>query len=65
MKFLRLSGAIEPDDVLTAPTGIAPFNINGMTLHSAFLLRGGKYTSFQSLSHDRLNTLISKLSMMK
>ena len=41
LKFLRLSGAIEPDDVivlLTTPTGVAAFNVNGMTLHSAFLL---------------------------
>ena len=66
LKFLRLSGTIEPDDVivlLTAPTGVAAFNINGMTLHSAFLL-GGKYTGFQPLSHDRLNTLRSKLSKL-
>ena len=44
-KFLRLSGTIEPDDVivlLTAPTGVAAFNINGMTLHSAFLLGGSQ-----------------------
>ena len=61
---LELSGAIEPVDVivlLTAPTGVAAFNINGMTLHSSFLLGGGKYTGFQPLSHDRLNTLRSKL----
>ena len=67
LKFLRLSGAIEPDDVivlLTAPTGVAAFNISGMTLHSAFLLGGGKYTGFQPLSHDRLNTLRSKLSKL-
>ena len=35
LKFLRLSGAIEPDDVimlLAAPTGVAAFNIKGMTL---------------------------------
>ena len=67
LKFLRLSGFIEPDDVivlLTAPTGVAAFNINGMTLHSAFLLGSGKYTGFQPLSHDRLNTLRSKLSKL-
>ncbi len=67
LRFLRLSGAIEPDDVivlLTAPTGVAAFNINGMTLHSAFLLGSGKYTGFQPLSHDRLNTLRSKLSKL-
>ena len=67
LEFLRLSGAIEQDDVivlLTAPTGAAAFNINGITLHSAFLLGGGKYTGFQSLSHYRLNTLRSKLSKL-
>ena len=54
LRFLRLSGAIEPDDVivlLTAPIGVAAFNINGMTLHSVFLLGGGKYTGFQPLSY--------------
>ena len=35
-----------------------------MTLNSAFLLRTGKYTGFQPLSHDRLNTLRSKLSKL-
>ena len=41
IKLIRQSGAVEPDDVLvllTAPTGVAAFNVNGMTLHSAFLL---------------------------
>ena len=35
VKLLKLSGTFEPDDVialLTAPTGVAAFNINGMTL---------------------------------
>ena len=65
IKILRLSGTIEPDDVvvlLTAPTGVAAFNISGMTLHSAFLLGSGKYSGFQPLNHDRLNSLRSKLS---
>ena len=45
IKLIRQSGAVEPDDVLvllTAPTGVAPFNVNGMTLHSAFLLGRSK-----------------------
>ena len=64
LKLLRLSGTLEPDDVtvlLTAPTGVAAFNINGMTLQSAFLLGRNKYSGFQPLNHDRLNTLRSKL----
>ena len=56
LKLLKLSGTFEPDDVivmLTAPTGVAAFNINGMTLHSALLLGRSKYSGFQPLSHDR------------
>ena len=67
MKLLKLSGTFEPDDVialLTAPSGVAAFNINGMTLHSAFLLGHSKYSGFQPLSHDRLNTLRTKLSRL-
>ena len=65
LKFLKLSGTFEPDDVivlLTAPTGVAAFNINGMTLHSAFLLGRSRYSGFQPLSHDRMNSLRTKLS---
>uniref|UniRef100_A0A1X7UEK6 ATP-dependent DNA helicase n=1 Tax=Amphimedon queenslandica TaxID=400682 RepID=A0A1X7UEK6_AMPQE len=38
MKLLRLSGEMEPTDVpvlLTAPTGVAAFNIGETILHSA------------------------------
>lgn len=67
LKLVKLSHTFEPDDVialLTAPTGVAAFNINGMTLHSAFLLGRSKYCGFQPLSHDRLNTLRTKLSRL-
>ena len=67
LKVLKLSGTFEPDDVivlLTAPTGVAAFNIDGMTLHSALLLGRSKYSGFQPLSHDRLNTLRTKLSCL-
>ena len=60
IKLLRLAGTLQPGDVtvlLTAPTGVAAFNINGMTLHSALLLGCSKYAGFQPLSHNRLNTL--------
>ena len=65
--MLRLSGTIEPDDVivlLTAPTGAAAFIISGTTLHSALLLGSGKYSGFQPHNHDRFNTLRSKLSRL-
>ena len=62
LKLLRLSGTFEPIVLLTAPTGVAAFN-NGMTLHSAPLLGRSKYSGFQPLSHDRMNTLRTKLSL--
>ena len=65
LKLLKLSGTFEPNDVtvlLTVPTGVAVFNISGMTLHSALLLVRSKYSSFQPLSLGRLNTLRTKLS---
>ena len=67
LKLLKLSGTFEPEDVivlLTAPTGVAAFNTDGMTLHSALLLGRSKYSGFQPLSHDRLNTLRTKLSWL-
>ena len=49
LKLLKLSGTFA-------------FNINGMTLHSALLLGRSKYNSFQPLSHDKLNTVRTKLT---
>ena len=67
IKFLKQSGAFEPDDVivmLTAPTGVAAFNISGMTLHSALLLGTSKYTGFQPLGHDKPNSKLSNLALI-
>ena len=67
MKLLRLSGEIEPTDVpvlLTAPTGVAAFNIGGMTLHSAFVLGSGQL-GYQQLSSDKVNTLRARLGKLK
>ena len=67
MKLLRLSGQVEPEDVtvlLTAPTGVAAFNIQGMTVHSALLLGTSKFTT-QPLTQDKLNTLRTKLSNLQ
>ena len=67
VKFLRLSGQVQPEDVvvlLTAPTGVAAFNIQGMTLHSALLLGTTKFSS-QPLTHDKLNTLRMKLANLQ
>ena len=67
VKFLRLSGQVQLEDVvvlLTAPTGVAAFNIQGMTLHSALLLGTTKFSS-QPLTHDKLNTLRIKLANLQ
>ena len=69
IRFLKLaSDRFQPDVVvalLTDPTGVAAFNINGMALNSGFLLGTAKYSSSQALSHDKLNTLRSRLSNLK
>ena len=64
VKSLRLSGQVQPDDVvvlLTAPTGMAAYNIQGMTLHSTLLL-GTFKSSSPPLSQDKLSTLRTKLA---
>ena len=42
--------------LLTAPTGVAAFNIQGITLHSALLLGTSKFGS-RPLTQGKLNTL--------
>ena len=67
IKLMLLSGQVEPEDVvvlLTAPTGVAAFNIQGMTVHSALLLGTSKFSS-QPLTQDKLNTLRTKLSNLQ
>ena len=64
VKLLRLSGRVEPEDVtvlLTAPTVVAAFNIQGMTPHSALLLGTSKFGS----RPGQLNTLRTRLSNLK
>ena len=67
VKLLRLSGQVQPDDVtvlLTAPTGVGAFNIEGMTVHSALLLATSKFSD-QPLTQDKLHTLRTKLSNLQ
>ena len=64
-KLLRLSHRVKPTDVtvlITAPTGVAAFNVDGMTIHSSLLLRVSGQSTSTSLSFDKLNTLRTKLS---
>ena len=67
VQLLRLSGHIQPEDVtvlLTAPTGVAAFNIDGMTLHSALLL-GTSYSTDHPLTQERVSTLRTRLSNLQ
>ncbi|VDI77551.1 ATP-dependent DNA helicase PIF1 [Mytilus galloprovincialis] len=57
-----------PDDVsvlLTAPTGTAAFNINGMTIHSCLSIFKSLSKDHATLSEDKLNTLRSKLDTLQ
>ena len=68
VRLLRLSGKIQPEDVaalLTAPTGGAAFNIEGMTLHSGLVLSISKASLCRPLTQDKLNTLRMKLSNLQ
>ena len=68
IKLLRLSGMVEPSDVivlLTAFTGVAAFNIDGITLHAGLLLGCSKFGGYQPLNSNKCNTLRSRLSNLK
>ena len=62
VKLLQCAQQITAEDIpilLTASTGVAAHNIDGMTIHSAFLLndRKSNYSTFYGLAADTLNTL--------
>ncbi|XP_066268348.1 uncharacterized protein [Branchiostoma lanceolatum] len=69
VRLLKLSLRFGPEDVivlLTSFTGVAAFNIDGLTLHSAFLLEtGNKGHEYRSLGSDKINTLRSRLSNLR
>ncbi|XP_063436532.1 uncharacterized protein LOC134717961 [Mytilus trossulus] len=53
-----------PDDLtvlLTAPTGTAAFNINGLTIHSALGIFKSLSPDHATLSEDKINSLRTKL----
>ena len=62
VKLLQCSQQIKPEDVpilLTAATGVAAHNINGITVHSSFMLNDRKKvgTTYYNLRSDTLSTL--------
>ncbi|XP_063411255.1 uncharacterized protein LOC134694188 [Mytilus trossulus] len=57
-----------PDDLtvlLTAPTGTAAFNINGLTIHSSLSIFKGLSVEKAMLGEDKLNSLRSKLENLQ
>ncbi len=65
--FRCLGGMFEPGDlpvILTAFTGTAAFNVDGMTLHSAFSLPIGK-KQYCPLNNEKLNTIRSRLGKLR
>lgn len=57
-----------PDDqtvLLTAPTGTAAFNINGMTIHSALGIFKSLSVDHATLSEDKINNMRSKLENLQ
>jgi len=67
-RLLRLTGDYDPDDVIvmvTAFTGVAAFNVDGMTLHSAFLLPTGRKGDYLSLTSEKMNTIRSRMGKVR
>ena len=69
VKLLQCSQKIKPEDVpilLTAATGVAAHNINGITVHSAFMLNDRKKagTTYYNLGSDTLSTLQTHLEQL-
>ena len=69
VKLLSCSQQIKPEDVpilLTAATGVAAHYINGITVHSAFMLNDRKKagTTYYNLSSDTLSTLQTHLEQL-
>ena len=64
IRYLNSVAGENPDDVKvlkTAPTGKAPFNITGNTLHAAFKIPANRGFEYCALDNDRLNTIRTKL----
>ncbi|VDI00598.1 Hypothetical predicted protein [Mytilus galloprovincialis] len=63
-----LAALPSPDDLtvlLTAPTGTAAFNINGLTIHHALSIFKTLTVDKAMLGEDKLNTLRSKLENLQ
>ena len=59
--FLQQTLWVQPDEplgLLTAPTGLAAFNINGITLHCAFMLHRDNYSTDKNAWEKKINMQI-------
>ena len=69
VKLFQCSQQIKPKDVpilLTAATGVVAYNINGITVHSAFMLNHRKKAgrTYYNLGSDTLSTLQTHLEQL-
>ena len=67
IKYIRYLPDVQGDDVtclLCAPTGTSAFNIDGMTIHSAFLFPVAM-KQYRNLSAETVNILRNKLQKLK
>ena len=69
VKLFQCSQRIKPEDVpilLTAATGVVAYNINGITVHSAFMLNHRKKAgrTYDNLGSDTLSTLQTHLEQL-
>ena len=67
---VRLLGRMShnPDDVcvlLTAPTGVAAYNINGLTIHSALSITTNMSLPYTPLGEEKISTLRNKLDQLQ
>ena len=67
IKYFKASRIFDPEEVivlLTAPTGVVAFNIDGVTLHAAFQLGCNNSQSLKPLTFNNVNTFRTKLSKL-
>lgn len=64
--FFQQTLTVQPDQpivLLTAPTGLAAFNIGGITMHSAFMLKTSSRTSTDWENKSIMQNKLSKLEL--
>lgn len=67
----RILKRLHPDQpdattvVLTAPTGVAAYNINANTIHNTFSIRTDLSLPIKNLTEEKINSLRAKLGNLE